>query len=365
MKKILFAATITDHFYYFHLPYLKLFHDMGWEVHVAGKGDRKLPFCDVQHDIPFSRSPFGKSNITAYKQLKKVINDNHFDIIHCHTPMGGMLTRLAANKKNSGSVLYTAHGFHFYKGAPLLNWLIYYPIELVMSLKTDCLITINNEDYTFAKKHFKHPDVKLVDGVGYNCDKFFPVSYEEKMALREKAGYSENEKIIVYVAEMNKNKNQSMLIKALTKIPDARLLIVGADNFGGAYVSLAKELGVDSRVDFLGHCDDVETLVKISDICAASSLREGLPVNVMEAMACGLPTVAGDNRGHRALINNGKDGFIVEPNDYEAMAEKINFLLNDADLYNQISKSASENIRRFSKENVAVQMSSIYLNLQR
>lgn len=365
MKKILFSATITDHFYYFHLPYLKLFHDMGWEVHVASHGDRQLPYCDVHHEIPISRSPFSAGNINAFRQLKKVIDDNNFDLIHCHTPMGGMLTRLAANRKNSGSVIYTAHGFHFYKGAPLLNWVIYYPIELFMSFRTDCLITINEEDYNFAKKHFRHPSVELVDGVGYNNEKFFPVSQEEKKKIRAEKGYDGNEKILIYVAEMNENKNQGMLIKALAEIPGARLLIVGADNYGGKYKALAKELGVSERVEFLGHRDDAEQLVKLSDICAASSLREGLPVNIMEAMACGLPVVAADNRGHRALIKNGDNGFIVAPDDYKKMAEKINQLFFDDSLYKRISEKAAEAAKRFSKENVTVKMSEIYRSFQR
>ena len=365
MKKILFSATITDHFYYFHLPYLKMFHDMGWEVHVASCGNRELPFCDVHHEIPISRSPFSKSNINAYKELKKVIDSNNFDIIHCHTPMGGMLTRLAANKKNSGSVIYTAHGFHFYKGAPLMNWLIYYPIEFLMSFRTDCLITINGEDYTFAKKHFKRPEVKLVDGVGYNEKKFFPVDSDEKKRLRAKLGYSEDEKILLYVAEMNENKNQSMLIRALKKIPDARLVIAGADNYGGRYIFLAKALEVDDRVDFLGHCENVEELVKLSDICAASSLREGLPVNVMEAMACGLPAVAVDNRGHRALIHDGEDGFLVRANDFNLMAEKINLLFFDNEMYRRFSQNAAENIKKFSQNSVVAQMSEIYRSFQR
>lgn len=365
MKKILFTATITDHFYYFHLPYLKLFHDMGWEVHVASHGDRKLPDCDVHHEIPIARSPFSKSNINAYKMLKKIIDENNFDIIHCHTPMGGMLTRLAANKKNSGSVIYTAHGFHFYKGAPVLNWLIYYPIELFMSLKTDCLITINEEDFDFAKKHFRHPQVRLVDGVGYNNKKFFPVPYEEKMRLRREKGFPEDRKIIIYVAEMNRNKNQAMLIRALVNIPDAVLLIAGADNFEGKYKLLAKELGVSDRVEFLGHRDDAEQLVKLSDLCAASSLREGLPVNIMEAMACGLPVVAADNRGHRALVTGGKNGFIVSPDDSAEMAEKISQLFSDEKMYRSFSENAGESIKRFSQEKVAVQMSEIYESFQR
>lgn len=370
MKRILFAATITDHFYYFHLPYIKYFHDLGWEVHVAGKGSRALPCCDVQYDIPIERSPFSTANIKAYKELKKIIADGNFDIIHCHTPMGGMLTRLAAasQRRKGTSVLYTAHGFHFYKGAPLMNWLIYYPIEWVMSHMTDCLITINDEDYAFAKKHFKSARIELVNGVGYNSDLFFKPDDEKKLSLRQKNGYSPDEKLLIYVAEMNKNKNQSMLLDAMKELADSykvRLLIAGADNFEGKYISYAKQLGVDGRVDFLGHREDVCDLVGMSDICVASSLREGLPVNIMEAMACGLPVVAADNRGHRALIKNGRDGFLVPAGDSHEMAQKISALLDDKKLFSEISSNAAEDVEKFSKENVGRQMISIYKDYQR
>lgn len=366
MKKILFVATITDHFYYFHLPYLKLFHDAGWEVHVAGKGGRKLPNCDVQHEISIARSPFSASNIKAYKELKKIIDEGNFDIIHCHTPMGGLLARLAASKKRKSgtSVLYTAHGFHFYKGAPTLNWLIYYPIEWLMSKKTDCLITINEEDYQFAKKHFKHPRVELVDGVGYNNDLFYEVSGEEKITLRAKKGYCNEETLLIYVAELNANKNQAMLINAVNKLLkdhyNVRLLLVGADNFNHKNQNMAKELRIENKIDFLGHREDVEELLKMSDVCVASSLREGLPVNIMEAMACALPTVAADNRGHRALINNCENGFIIAPNDYNDMAKTVEKLIDDQELFKKISRNAAADIKRFSKENVALQMGGIY-----
>ncbi|MBQ8783398.1 MAG: glycosyltransferase family 4 protein [Clostridia bacterium] len=369
MKKILFAATITDHFYYFHLPYLKYFHDAGWEVHVAGRGDRQLPDCDFQYDIPFERSPFSKGNIKAYKQLKKIIDDNHFDIIHCHTPMGGILTRIAAAKKrqNGTKVIYTAHGFHFYKGAPFANWAIYFPIECFMSRKTDCLITINEEDFFLAKRFFKKPEIKKVDGVGYNSDLYYPVSEEEKYKMRAEKGFSPNEKLLIYVAELNANKNQGMLIRMMSelKTTKARLLLAGADNFNGEYQRLAKELNVDDRIEFLGHREDVEKLLKMSDICVASSLREGLPVNIMEAMATGLPVVAVDNRGHRSLIRSGIDGFLVKANDIASLAVLVDSLFNDKALYKSISTNAQESIKRFSKEAVFIQMEKVYSKLKR
>lgn len=366
MKKILYVATITEHFYYFHLPSMQMFKELGWQVDVASHGDKELPFCDTHYEIPIKRSPADVENLKAYKQLKKIIKENNYDIIHCHTPMGGMLARLAARsqRKHGTKVLYTAHGFHFYKGAPKLNWLIYYPIELVMSHLTDCLITINDEDFEFSKRHLKAERTEKVNGVGYNSDRFFPVSSEEKSELREKLSYSHNEKILIYVAEMNANKNQSMLLRALKilndKHGDVRLLIAGADNFNGEYPRLAKELGVQDKVEFLGHRNDINDLLRLSDIAVGSSIREGLPVNVMEALASGLPVVLSDNRGHRVLAQNGKNGYVVDVNDYVSMAQCIEEIAYDSDKYAEFSKNAVESVKPYSKENVLLELKEIY-----
>lgn len=366
MKKILYVATITEHFYYFHLPYLRMFHDLGWQVDVASHGDVELPFCDNRYEIPIKRSPADKDNITAYRMLKKIIKDNRYDIVHCHTPMGGILARLAAasQRKHGTKVLYTAHGFHFYDGAPKLNWMVYFPIEYTMSFLTDCLITINDEDYNCAKKLLKAKDIKKVNGVGYNSDRYYPVSAEEKQDLRKKLGYSADEKLLIYVAEMNANKNQAMLIKALKLVSenrgDVRLIIAGADNYNGEYVRLAKEIGIDGKVDFLGHREDINDLLHISDIAVGSSYREGLPVNVMEALACGLPVVLSDNRGHRVLGVNGENGYVVKVDDFDAMAEKILMLLGDDNLHSKLSKNAVELVKPFSKESVLVELTQVY-----
>lgn len=246
----------------------------------------------------------------------------------------------------------------------MANWLVYYPIEKIMSRLTDCLITINDEDFELAKKRLGAKKTVKVNGVGYNSDACFRVGAEEKTKLRAKHGYSAAEKILIYVAEMNFNKNQAMLLRALKVIlaerEDVRLLIVGADNFDGKYLRLAEELSVSKNVEFLGHRDDACELVKLSDIAVASSLREGLPVNVMEAMACGLPVVLADNRGHRALCRDSVNGFLVEQNDYAAMAEKVLLLLRDDELYQKISEAASENVKLFSKENVLEELKKIY-----
>ena len=366
MKKILFVATVAEHFFYFHLPCFKMFKDKGWQVDVACHGNRELPYCDNKFEIPIKRSPVDKENIEAYKELKRIIKTGGYDIIHCHTPMGGILARLAAKgeRKKGTKVIYTAHVFHFYKGAPLLNWLIYYPIELVMSGITDCLITINNEDYFFARKHLKAKKTVKINGVGYNSDLFYKISDDEKLRLRKEKGVAEDETVLIYVAEMNANKNQGMLIHTVQRLKrrgeKIRLLIVGEDNYNGKYIKLAEKLGVSDRISFLGHRNDACDLVHLSDIAVASSLREGLPVNVMEAMACGLPVVLADNRGHRELCRDGYNGFIVAPNDDEAMADKIALIISDKNLYNRLSDNGIEAVRPFSKEKVTEEAELVY-----
>lgn len=366
MKKILYVATITEHFYYFHLPSMKMFKELGWQVDVAAHGDVKLPYCDNRYEISIKRSPADKDNLNAYRDLKKIIKDNKYDIVHCHTPMGGILARFAARslRKSGTKVIYTAHGFHFYKGAPKLNWMIFYPIELFMSFMTDCLITINDEDFQFAKKHLKAKDICRVNGVGYNSDRYFPVGEEEKYKIREELGYSRDEKLLIYVAEMNANKNQGMLIRALKildeKHGDVRLLIAGADNFNGEYPRLAKELRVDTKIEFLGHREDINDLLHASDIAVGSSIREGLPVNVMEALASGLPVVLSDNRGHRVLGINGKNGYVVPVNDYKEMARRTEEIAYDEKKYSEFSKNAAELVRPYSKECVMQELKEIY-----
>jgi glycosyltransferase EpsD len=366
-KKVLFCATVDFHFSAFHLPYLQWFKEQGWEVHVAAAGNIELPFVDQKFNIPIQRSPFNRKNLGAYKELKSIINNNHYKIIHCHTPMGGVLTRLAARqaRKHDTKVIYTAHGFHFCKGAPLLNWLIYYPIEKTLSRYTDCLITINEEDYSLAVTHrFKANQIEHVHGVGVDTDRFTPVKEIHKSVLREKYHYRNDIFLMFYAAEFNKNKNQEILIEALAlvkeQVPNAKLLLAGEGPLIEHCKQLAIKLEVEEMVDFLGYRNDIEALLKMSDAAVASSFREGLPVNIMEAMACGLPVIAVDNRGHRELIANNKNGWLVESDSIEFSKRILNLAVNK-DLRNQYgSQSRRIILSKFSLNKVIEEKRKMY-----
>lgn len=366
-KKVLFCATVDYHLKAFHLPYLRWFKENGWEVHAAAKGSLELSHVDYKYNLPIERLPISVGNLKAYKELKRIIDNNRYDIIHCHTPMGGVLTRLAASqaRKSGTKVIYTAHGFHFYRGAPLINWLVYYPVEKWLARCSDCLITINHEDYSLAaNKRFRASQIDYVHGVGVNTEKFKPVTEEKRQELRRKHGYTPEQFILFYAAELNKNKNQYLLIKSIAKlkkyIPKIKLLLAGSGPLQGEYRSFAVKEGVHSEVDFLGHRSDTDELLKISDVAVASSYREGLPVFVVEAMACGLPIVASSNRGHCELIADGFNGFIITGNDDELFSEKLYALYKSPGLRMKMGNESVRKVARYQLTRVTGEMSKIY-----
>ena len=366
MKKVLFVATVDSHILQFHIPYLKLFKEKGYEVHVATNGTEEIPFCDKKHVISFERSPIKIKNLKAIKKLKKIIDKEKFETIHCHTPMGSVVTRLAAIKarKNGTRIIYTAHGFHFYKGASIFNWIIYYPIEKYLSKHTDCLITINQEDYELAKRKFKTKQIELVCGVGIDVDKYnIKIPNEEKQKIRKELNIEDDEFVIIYVAELTKRKNQGLLINVAKELINAgekiKVLLVGADSLNGYYQNLVKDLEIEEKIMFLGYRKDIPKLLSISDLYISTSKQEGLPVNIMEAMSCGLPIIVTDCRGNRDLVEDGVNGYVVK-----TVKEEILIKINDISNNTEKSKCFCDNGRKiisnYLLKNVLKEMRDIY-----
>lgn len=335
MKKVLFTATVDSHILQFHLPFLKLFKDKGYEVHVATNGTEEIPYCDVKHTVSFERSPFKINNLKAIKQLKKIIEEEKFDIIHTHTPMGSVVTRLAAKnarKKYHTRVIYTAHGLHFFKGAPLKNWIMFYPVEKYLSKYTDTLILINEEDFLLAKRKFKKcNDIRYVPGVGIDEKNFdFLFSSNDINMLRKNLEITPDAFVMIYPAELSERKRQIWLINTLQEFisshEDVHLLLPGKDSLNDKCQKLVKNLGLETQIHFLGYRKDIPSLLKASNLALSAANQEGLPVNIMEAMYVGLPIVASNCRGNRDLVIDNKNGYLVELNDskrYSECVEKI------------------------------------------
>ena len=369
MKKVLFVATVTTHINFFHIPYLKIFKEKEYEVHVASFGEEPIEYCDKHFNIPFARSPLKLQNYKAYKELKKIINDNDYEIIHCHTPVGGLLARLAARKarKKGTRVIYTAHGFHFYKGAPVLNWMIYYPIEKYLAKYTDCLITINEEDYEIAKKKFKAKKIEFVHGVGVDENKFnFKMSEDKKLEIRNNLELAKSDIVISYVAELNKNKNQIMIINAIKELfttnQNIKVLLIGMGNYIKYLEKNIAKNKLEKNVILLGYRKDVSQLLRITDLYISTSKREGLPVNIMEAMLAELPIIATNTRGNRNLVQNSKNGFLVEIDNAKQLAIKIKELISDKELMKKFGDNARKKVEPYELKNVIKEMEKIYNN---
>lgn len=350
-KKILFTSHVAS-FQKFNRPFMRMMSEKGWEVHYASMGEEEILDCDKSFVVPFTRSPFKLSNITAYKQLKKIINQENYDIIHTHTPMGSVVTRLAAKKarKNGTKIIYTAHGFHFFKGAPLLNWLIYYPVERLMARHTDTLITINKEDYHRAKKQFK-TNVIYMPGVGVDPKRFKPkLTTKQRLELRKSLGLKKDDFVMIYPAELNKNKNQTLLLHVLHEInkedKSVHLLLAGKDNLNGYHKKLADDLGVAKNVHFLGYRSDIPQLLQMSDLSVSASHREGLPVHLIEAMFAGLPIVTTKCRGATELVEDGVNEFVVGFDKVE-FVERVQKIIENTQLRKSLGKKSSAAVRNY------------------
>ena len=372
MKKVLFVATVVKtHIMEFHIPYLKMFKEMGWETAVAARNDYEnpadcvIPYCDTYYNIPFERNPLKPGNLKAYKELKHIIDEGEYDIIHCHTPVGAMLTRLAAKqaRKKGTKVFYTAHGFHFYKGAPAINWILYYPVEKWLSRYTDVLITINKEDYERAKT-FKAGKVCYVPGVGIDLKKF-NAGYVNKEQKRKEIGVSADDFVLLSVGELIPRKNHEVVIRALSvlkqldKLNHIEYVICGRGSYEADLRKLAEGLDVADHVHFLGYRNDISEICNCADLFVFMSHQEGLPVALMEAMACGLPAVCSNIRGNTDLIEDGVTGLLAN-NTPEEVAQSISKMKSDTALRNRVASAALQKIKQFDLSSVEDEMSKIY-----
>ena len=340
--KILYVATVLSHICQFHLPHLRMLKEQGHEIHVAAhdnlavKNGLQLRYADRHIEIPFERSPFDLRNIRAYRALKKLIDGGNYDLIVCNTPVGGVLTRLAAKKarKCGTRVVYIAHGFHFFRGASRKNWLLYYPLEKHLSRMCDTVITINEEDYQLAKSRFPGR-VEHIHGIGVDGGRYHPAGREEQLAMRQREGLSEEDFVVLCTGELNGNKNQKTLITAAAllkeKIPNLVVLLAGNGPKEQELRQQISELGLEKTVRLLGYRTGLEHIVPAADLIASCSRREGLPLNIVEAMLCEKPIVASINRGHRELVKDGATGFLLAPEDAAGYAKAIESLRKDPD----------------------------------
>lgn len=375
-KKVLVLASVASMIDQFNMPNIELLQSMGYEVHVACnflKGStcssekieqlkKRLNDIGVTFfQIDFTRSVMNlKQDYIAYKQVKKILIENKYAFIHCHSPIGGVIGRLAGHATRT-KVIYTAHGFHFFKGAPLKNWLIYYPIEKFCARYTDVLITINKEDYAFAKKKMPAKKVCYVPGVGIDLSKIQNIVCDRN-EVRKSMEVPEDCVLLLSIGELNDNKNHQVVLKALSKLNNKNVhyAIAGRGNKKDFLLNLAKELNIENQLHLLGFRTDALQLYKATDLFVFPSFREGLSVSMMEAMASGCPIVCSKIRGNIDLVIDGIGGYHFEPNDDSTLTNQIALLTDDISKRKEMGLANMHVIKTFSLENVLLEMKNIY-----
>lgn len=348
--KILYITTIGSTMEFFTSLLAKMTKE-GHSVDIA-TNDRisSVPECYKSYGctiyrIDCTRSPFSIGNLIAIAQIRKIVKEGQYDIVHCHTPLAAMCTRFACRKirKRGTKVIYTAHGFHFFKGAPLKNWLIYYPIEKICSAWTDVLITINQEDYQLAKKKMKASKIEYVPGVGIDLQKYDKTAFsgQERMEKRRELGLKSGECMLLSVGELSVRKNHEVVIQALSKLKDYnwKYYICGKGSLKDYLQDMIDKNGLSERIILLGHRNDVNELCACADLYMFPSLQEGLPVALMEAMASGIPVIASTIRGNTDLVIHQKNGLLFPPRDVKKLTGELEVVFK----------------RQFDTENAVVQ----------
>jgi glycosyltransferase involved in cell wall biosynthesis len=362
MKKVLIIASVASMIDQFNMPNIDILQKKGYEVHVAtnfeygstsskqrvGEFKRELMKLNVTYyQVDFSRNITDiLANIKAYKLIKNLMLKNNYEFVHCHSPIGGVCGRLAAHS-TSTFVIYTAHGFHFFKGAPFKNWLLFYPIERFLARYTDVLITINKEDYKRAK-NFNAKNVIYIPGVGVDTKKFSKMVVD-RLNKRKELGVPKDAVLILSVGELNKNKNHETIIKAIAKInnPHVYYVICGQGVLESYLIELATSLAIANQVKLIGFRTDVKEIYKVADIFAFPSKREGLGLAALEAMASGLPLITSNIHGIVDYSVDGDTGFTCVPNDVNEFSRAINKLIIDKEEMKRMSNNNLRNVQYF------------------
>ena len=371
MKRILFITNFADKHQYdnkitsFSKASYEAAKRLGMEFHintnkkVLTPDDDNIDVC--YHYAGIYRNPFSKDVVKAYQELCEICRENQYDIIHCNTPIGGFLGRIVGKKYNVPRVIYQAHGFHFYKGAPLKNWLLYYPVERWLAHYTDAIITINNEDYDRAKK-FKlrnNGKVYYVPGVGIDTSQYH-TDRECRIEKRKELGLGVDDVALISMGDLIERKNYPVAIEAIAKAKNPKLqyFICGTGPEKEKLMILAQKRGVESQIHFLGYRNDIKELLQAADIFLFTTLQEGLSRSLMEAMASGLPCIASKIRGNTDLLNGSNGGILCDS--LENYVEAIDKLVKDFSLRKQMSVNNLKAIQRYSIEEISKKIEDTY-----
>ncbi len=384
---VLLLTTISGFLPKFLMQDVRILMRLGYTVHYASNFEQPVYDCDrsalekegiICHSIPIAKNPLAlRDNMAALRQLNKMILQYDIRAVHCHNPVGGVLGRLAGKScrgrsKSRGRrplpyIIYTAHGFHFYQGAPWKNWLLYYPVERILARRTDQLITINREDEILAKKFHlrKGGRIARIPGVGYDAARFCERP-DKRKEFREELGAGDNDYIFLAVGELNDNKNHRTIIEAFAQMTERisserrciKLYICGEGLRRGLLQKRIRELSLEDRVFLCGYQTQIEKYYQCADCFLFPSVREGLGMAAVEAMACGLPLIVGDNRGTREYAYD--NAIVCNSDDIRQFADAMQSVMEDMEKAAEMGRRSKEIAAGFSREKTDEVMEQVY-----
>lgn len=369
-RRILYCASTASHILNFHLPYLKFFKEQGWQVDVAVGSKTEIPYADKVIELPLKKSLFAFSNLRAVHEVQKLLDENRYDLISLHTTLAGAIVRLAVRMKGkqSETVVYTTHGYFFNGEGGLREW-PYLWVEKLLASVTDVLMVMNSVDHHLAVQNKLGKKVVFIPGMGLNLDKFSNVDKRNRKRLKMALGFSSDDFLIVYAAEMSKRKNQEELIRAFAMAaaqgPTFKLLLAGDGALKNQYYEMVQKYGLSERVHFLGHVSNMAALYEICDVAASTSRSEGLPFNIMEAMASGLPAVASRIKGHTDLLVGTQQSLLYDLGDENTLSKLLVMLYRNERMRELIGNENREIIQRYRVEEVKSIVTSVYDTLEK
>lgn len=355
-NKLLITASSLGHISNFHLPYLKAFADMGWEVHITGSGpERDIPAASEVFCLPFEKSFGSPENFKAAAMLRDIMRENSYDLIICHTSLAAFFTRLATlGIKGKTRLINVVHGYLFDEKTSFLKATVLKTAEYLMAAQTDLVLTMNEWDYNWASSHKVSKEVRNIPGMGIRA--------KESAQTSNGFEFSKEDFVLVYPAEFSKRKNQAMLIRSMQLLPEhIKLILPGNGALLEECVALSESMGLNSRVLFPGYVNDIFGLLKNVDAAVSSSRSEGLPFNLMEAMLSGLPVIASRVKGHTDLIEDGINGWLFEYDNEKAFAAAVVKLVGDRRKANDMGTAGREMVRQFELETVLPKVMHEYL----
>lgn len=372
--KLLYILNIANRVNNFSEASMLAAKEMGYEFHIAGnwgykdddeRKDDEKKYGITIHQVDFIRMPFDIRNIKAYKQICNIIKKESIDVIHCNTPIGGVVGRIAGKHCGVKQIIYQAHGFHFYKGAPLINRTVFKWIEMLLGHWTDVIITINQEDYNAAKK-FKLRNkgkVYYVPGVGIDT-KLYKPEFVKREEMRRALKLEKDDIVCVSMGDLIPRKNYSIAIKAIAQCRNEKIhyLICGEGAEKNKLKKLTEDLKIEKQVHFLGFRSDVKEILQAADIFLLTTFQEGMPRSMMEAMASGLPCIASNIRGCVDLLTNDTGGFLVPTDDEKQIADKIVKLAEHKELRQKMALENLERVLEFDTEKIKKDTERLYEN---